>query len=174
MSTPSPTARCRHCDRLAAPWIEIQGQVRRVVLWCSSCNRAALAGSSYVPVAAYSDDELRRMPMRTLASTPDAPCEVCGSIAKLERHHLAPRNIFGDACERWPTVLVCRPCHEEWHRKVDGSIDRWRRARDAAQQRRAEQVRRSMETRAAMPWAQEERAANQRALAARKSGGSAK
>ena len=100
-----------------------------------------------------------------LTLTPQPRCHVCAAVGPVERHHLAPRNLFGDAeAERWPTVLVCRPCHERWHAVVDRSIERGRRARAGLQQRRAEQVRRDLATRSSMPWIKEERAANEAAI----------
>lgn len=41
-------------------------------------------------------------------------CEVCGAEGA-EVHHWAPRSIFGDEAERWPTSLLCVPCHSKWH-----------------------------------------------------------
>lgn len=105
-------------------------------------------------------------PSEPLTLTPRA-CYVCGACAPLERHHLAPRHLFGDACERWPTVDVCRPCHEEWHRRVDGSIERYKRTAALMRQRRAAAIREGMEVRSTMPWAIEEREANERAKAER-------
>ncbi len=104
-------------------------------------------------------------PPEPLILTPRV-CYVCGACAPLERHHLAPRHLFGDACERWPTVDVCRGCHEDWHRIVDGSIERHKRLQTLMRQRRAAAIREGMEARSTMPWALEERAANERAKAA--------
>lgn len=46
-------------------------------------------------------------------------CEVCGSVEPLEQHHLAPAAVFGDDCDKWPTVMVCRSCHRTWHSLMD-------------------------------------------------------
>lgn len=45
-------------------------------------------------------------------------CERCGKWASCEVHHIAPRVFFGDDCEAWPTVYLCRVCHEAWHTAV--------------------------------------------------------
>lgn len=45
---------------------------------------------------------------------------MCGSTDGCELHHLAPRNVFGEAAEDWPQVLVCVDCHAHWHRMMDG------------------------------------------------------
>ena len=49
----------------------------------------------------------------------EAPrCAKCGARGA-ERHHWAPRAIFGqDAAETWPKDFLCLACHEEWHRLV--------------------------------------------------------
>lgn len=47
-------------------------------------------------------------------------CTVCTAIGPLELHHLAPRNVFGDEAEAWPTVQVCGECHTFWHQRMDG------------------------------------------------------
>jgi hypothetical protein len=38
-----------------------------------------------------------------------------GITALCELHHTAPRKLFGDDCERWTVVYLCRACHERWH-----------------------------------------------------------
>lgn len=46
------------------------------------------------------------------------PCEVCGSVEKIEQHHWAPFHLFGAECEKWPTSFLCQPCHVRWHQTV--------------------------------------------------------
>lgn len=46
------------------------------------------------------------------------PCEVCGDQGTTEEHHWAPRHLFGDESYKWPTSLLCRACHQHWHRIV--------------------------------------------------------
>ena len=43
------------------------------------------------------------------------PCPVCGEVALLEKHHWAPRAIFGDEASRWPVTKLCPACHLRWH-----------------------------------------------------------
>lgn len=49
-------------------------------------------------------------------------CERCGTVTYLEKHHWAPFSIFGDDAINWPTSMLCRSCHEEWHQKVTGHL----------------------------------------------------
>ena len=45
-------------------------------------------------------------------------CAVCGSIDNLERHHWAPKHLFKDRADDYPTSLLCKLCHSEWHDKM--------------------------------------------------------
>ena len=106
------------------------------MIYCSRCDRPAHGGRSYRPIASVAPDALRRMP--EIAAPTEGFCSVCQAARPLEVHHLAPRNVFRDEADLWPTVEVCRECHERWHRLMDGAIDRWRRnqAWAAAKRRR--------------------------------------
>lgn len=57
-------------------------------------------------------------------------CAVCASPHNVERHHFAPRHLFGWDAESWPKAYLCRPCHMRWHRKVTPEM--WRRNRSTA------------------------------------------
>lgn len=48
-------------------------------------------------------------------------CEVCGK-GEAERHHWAPSCLFGDEAEKWPTSLLCRSCHQRWHKLVTPNL----------------------------------------------------
>jgi hypothetical protein len=45
----------------------------------------------------------------------DERCEHCGCSTGVEVHHWAPRYVFGTGCRGWPTALLCRRCHRDWH-----------------------------------------------------------
>jgi len=45
-------------------------------------------------------------------------CVVCGSSKNIEMHHWAPRYLFGDESNIWPTSYLCKECHDIWHKKV--------------------------------------------------------
>lgn len=44
-------------------------------------------------------------------------CVVCG-WPEGETHHWAPRALFKDESEEWPTDYLCKACHERWHKIV--------------------------------------------------------
>ena len=41
-------------------------------------------------------------------------CAVCGSY-QVELHHFAPKYLFGDDSDNWPTAYLCREHHKQWH-----------------------------------------------------------
>jgi uncharacterized protein YlaI len=46
------------------------------------------------------------------------PCAACGTIGFLELHHWAPRHLFGNDSDNWPTSYLCPDCHQRWHATV--------------------------------------------------------
>lgn len=48
------------------------------------------------------------------------PCVVCGARGT-ELHHWAPRHLFGEEADLWPTANLCPACHTRWHTTVEGA-----------------------------------------------------
>ena len=99
-----------------------------ILAWCRRCQRivrtpvrGADGPKQYVPGFYFTQGE--KDAMRVLPRD-DAKrqCPVCGEARALENHHLAPREFFGDECERWPQVEICGECHERWHRLMGRDI----------------------------------------------------
>lgn len=44
-------------------------------------------------------------------------CEVCGALG-VQVHHWAPRHLFGNQADVWPTSKLCVDHHAYWHSKV--------------------------------------------------------
>jgi hypothetical protein len=89
----------------------------------SGCQVKTQIGGIWAPKMWFTPAELEAMPLTDAEPLPT--CTVCGVRAKLESHHLAPRELFGDEeCERWPRVDVCRDCHERWHERIGQMINR--------------------------------------------------
>jgi hypothetical protein len=95
----------------------------RIFARCVACNFHIATHGTWLPHAMFSADEIAEMPWEHESIQRPAPpverCYVCKEECKPETHHLAPREMFGDECERWPTVRVCRRCHECWHNVVN-------------------------------------------------------
>lgn len=88
--------------------------------FCTGCDRPINLGHSFAK-SLFTSAELAAMPWTN--SDPGEACEICGGIAHLENHHLAPRAQFGAEAEKWPIVRCCRPCHAFWHLKMGQPID---------------------------------------------------
>lgn len=53
-------------------------------------------------------------------------CVRCDELGFLEEHHWAPREIFGEEADLFPTDLLCQKCHAHWHAKVnEPRVRRW-------------------------------------------------
>lgn len=53
------------------------------------------------------------------------PCAICGK-KETEYHHFAPRHLFGDDADNWPTAWLCKDHHKEWHDKVTPNMHKRR------------------------------------------------
>lgn len=62
---------------------------------------------------------LNRPRSKRQTRTKDKPlCVRCGGLAE-HYHHWAPVAVFEDA-NNWPGSYLCRACHVEWHRTMEG------------------------------------------------------
>jgi hypothetical protein len=68
--------------------------------------------------------DLSQIPVAVDRRTQNPPCVVCGRWGT-ELHHWAPRHIFGDQADHWPTAWLCKECHAYWHRCL---ADYWQSA----------------------------------------------
>jgi hypothetical protein len=100
-----------------------------VFAWCHRCQRivkAPVPGADgpklYIPKRYFTPAECEAMPMLARDDSKKR-CPICADeVDALEVHHLAPREHFGDECDKWPTVECCRPCHTRWHRLMGRRI----------------------------------------------------
>jgi len=125
---PSETpATCWKCGRISTRMrVENTQGGWNVCEWCTHCDCSAVRDRAWISSSGL---DIPSMPIRTSRSEPwrgIERCEVCGCAARLECHHLAPWAQFGHAADRWPTVNVCRHCHEEWHERMGQPIGRRR------------------------------------------------
>ena len=106
----------------------------RIAAWCHRCQRNLQVrmpnGKTGLWAAKelFTSSELDAMPWLESRDAKQR-CPICaGYFVALENHHLAPREFFGEECELWPKVAVCRGCHERWHALMGQSIGRHRMA----------------------------------------------
>jgi len=92
-------------------------------MWCYTCRQWVTKqlgydrpwlGKDHPALRGKNLDELPKVGARVWRK-----CQgKCGELAHCELHHIAPRAIFGDECDEWPMLWLCRVCHERWHTKV--------------------------------------------------------
>lgn len=104
---------CSKCGGTGVQHRQPAGSGWQVRLVCIECGHAASTSLKLT-------DDLRRwlphMPLHDPRGRMDQSCCVCGKTGPTECHHLAPRAIFKEEAEHWPTVDVCGDCHKRWHR----------------------------------------------------------
>jgi hypothetical protein len=115
------TETCRWTDCLSRDesieWRRVaQSTGFKISAWCTMCGRPAAPGN-FAAKTSFTPAEIDAMPWLELEESKSA-CSVCSKQAHLESHHLAPRELFGDECELWPKVEVCRACHERFHERI--------------------------------------------------------
>lgn len=51
------------------------------------------------------------------------PCDIPGcKNMGAENHHFAPEHLFGEDCEKYPQMNLCKPHHDEWHRLTNTGV----------------------------------------------------
>jgi len=94
-----------------------------IVVKCSRCNGYPYGGNVFLPRPAVYIQHLLQDEVEN-KDTVCPVCHVCGQDGVTETHHLAPWAQFGEEAARWPTVDVCRTCHERWHARMGQPISR--------------------------------------------------
>lgn len=116
MTLPVPV--CPWCNHTATLWRYRIASGWTVVSACQRCRRhvnrngTTKPGGQYYAMGAVQNPQELPVWMDERSEA----CAVCGARGPVELHHLAP---FVDGYA-WPTVLVCRRCHERWHRRMTG------------------------------------------------------
>jgi len=113
---PSPRVeRCPTCDSRTdlAKRRDRRGNWQ-LIDWCIYCARRV--GTHFIPRHLVDDNDFWGLYHAPDAAPADPEqCPICEAEALLEEHHLGPRELFGDASDRWAKQDICRPCHERWH-----------------------------------------------------------
>lgn len=88
------------------------------VYWkCSACGKNAGGSAQYIKHEKITTYGLEITSILIEKDYRQEKCQVCGTLGA-EYHHWAPRHLFGDAADKWPTGWLCKKCHDEWHNKV--------------------------------------------------------
>lgn len=87
-------------------------QIRRR---CDTCKQ--LLGRIYARNR-FDPDVIAAMTLAEDWTNSRPPCVVCGARGT-DIHHWAPRALFGDESDLWPTAWLCPPCHQRWHAAME-------------------------------------------------------
>lgn len=88
---------------------------------CSTCEAfAPFGGDIFIDsdkvFEKLTKTQIQELPVMMIPSY--GRCARCGNRGT-EEHHWAPKEIFGDKADSWPTDRLCLPCHIEWHEKMN-------------------------------------------------------
>jgi hypothetical protein len=96
----------------------LQYQIRAYCLKCKTSSNLVL------PKKWFTEKQLAGLRLKPSGGyDPDGSldeCEHCHCLAFCERHHWAPRELFGVEADRWPTANLCQDCHVIWHQVMNG------------------------------------------------------
>lgn len=94
--------------------------------WCSGCDRWMAGGWSHQRLRNEHGLEPADLPIVNDYISYADPCAYtgCDNIGS-ERHHYGPRAVFGDEADNWPVGPLCRPHHQEWHRRTGVGTGGW-------------------------------------------------
>lgn len=120
---------CSECKAMveAVLHLHIRQNGARGFMWvCSRCSKHnPFGGNVFIKNELVEDvippDTIDKLPV--IMFQPYRRCAVCGA-RDAEEHHWAPKAIFGDAADKWPTDYLCKPCHDLWHLKVTPQLVR--------------------------------------------------
>jgi hypothetical protein len=112
---------CKKCDRkvLAKLIRNIVNSGASQVFWlCPICNTNAMGAGQWID-----HKKIIASKLTTIENIPVAndyridKCVVCGEVGT-EYHHFAPKHLFHDEADKWPTAYLCKKHHDQWHRLV--------------------------------------------------------
>ena len=92
---------------------------RHVLAWCIDCERPAWRGQPFVSAAQFTPEQIEAMPVAMDYRNGELCCAVKGcDRSDVELHHYAPRALFDEECEEWPTGYLCTVHHDDWHKRT--------------------------------------------------------
>jgi hypothetical protein len=86
---------------------------------CNECGGNVTGPGKWIPRAYFENKgyDVTQFPVIDDRTSSRPPCRVCGARGS-ELHHWAPRALFGDEADVWPTDFLCRRCHTRWHTAI--------------------------------------------------------
>jgi hypothetical protein len=109
---------CPHCGGDLVLYRQINGNGSQVIVArCCKCDRIPNAKQPFLPKSDY--PHWQEFPVYQDNTQFSEPCCVKGCERRdTEYHHFAPRHLFAEAADNWPTGWLCLIHHREWHEKT--------------------------------------------------------
>ena len=116
---------CVRCQRTTLAVLHVRQAVnggRHFVWVCSECSRMnpSCDRQLFVPRRVVeqwlTQKQIDALPVIEVHDE-RTRCEVCGE-PDVELHHWAPKHLFGERSEQWPSCYLCKTCHKVWHDSV--------------------------------------------------------
>lgn len=109
--------KCVRCDVEGVIYRQINKSGSKVVVErCPNCRSNTRPGAAFLSKKGYDWDAL---PLFEDYTDVSFPCCVEGCERKdTQLHHFAPRHLFGEDADLWPTGYLCTDHHSEWHQKT--------------------------------------------------------
>jgi hypothetical protein len=108
---------CQHCEKDIRGFLVRQGMASNgyhIKVLCPHCLRSARGKANKPWLARPKSIQMDQIPVWDEApSRWKKRCQRCKTLGA-EEHHIAQRKIFPDFNE-WPTVWLCKACHQEFH-----------------------------------------------------------
>ena len=124
---------CDHCHRQVKVLLvrTVSSSGVDMPWWqCTACNKPADAPIKFI---SHKLIKQRQIEIKSLPAVRDyhelEHCAVCGS-AGTEYHHFAPRHLFGEEADNWPTAYLCKKHHDTWHDLVTPNMGKRRRPQE--------------------------------------------
>lgn len=115
-----PLSPCGHCD--ATAWsvgtTVTNGRIVAYFAICSNCKRRCGAPNRYWPLNPAFAKEHSTDFVRTIHGRRQCKFSGCQNHAD-DRHHYAPRGVFGTEADSYGTVDLCKFHHARWHRTMN-------------------------------------------------------
>ena len=118
---------CQFCKKtqMASLHLKINNSRSESFCWvCEVCGRQnPFNGPPWIDsdliYGHLAKDQINNLPL--LITPAHLRCAKCGQRGA-EEHHWAPKAIFGDDADKWPTDYLCVKCHNEWHEKMNRNV----------------------------------------------------
>lgn len=98
---------------------------------CPHCGFNLKGSGQWISKKVVPAEILEALPIFDDYSVQLPGCEVCGERG-VQLHHWAPKELFPETFEEWPTSYLCKKHHTEWHDIVTNPYRQLRKRQEKA------------------------------------------